>query len=1134
MFFYPTAKVPRVCGLSAKLCLVMKMTAIILLISFLHVSATGFTQKISLFAKNKPLQQVFTEIVTQTGVSIIYDEHMLANTLPVTIEVKNVPVREVLDMCVKNQPIIYTIEPNNIVVINMAKITSLPLPLADTTITITGIVKDEKGEPIPGVTIQVKDTKRGTQTAANGVYKITIAGNEGVLVYSNIGFEKVERTVKGNMVVNISLKPASASLQDVVVVGYGAKKRETITGAINSINSKEIKTTTNTSLSQMLQGKIPGLQIRQNAGGPGDFNSMINIRGFGAPLYVIDGIPRDDGSFFQRLNPEEIESISVIKDASAAIYGLRAANGVIIVTTKKGGKGKTTFNYTGVVGAQRPTDVPRMANRAEWAQLRNDAAINAGGLPYFTKENLEQNLTGPSTDWYDETMKKAGFQQQHNISAMGGNDAVAYFANLGYVSEEGLLKSNDLSYKKYNFRTNLSATLSKHLKTEINLSGFYDKKQAPGQNFYGIFAGTRTALPNEPVYANNNPDYLALQPYLNPVALSERDLTGYVEDVNRVFQSSAALIYEVPGVKGLRLKGLAAYDNNNYSNKTLNKSYNLYTYDAANDKYNGYVQSKPSRISNYTSYNDRLTFQAHLLYDRLIADKHKIGVTLVYEQQQNWSRVSSLAREYTFFTNDQINQADLNNQKANGYENETASKSYIGRFNYDYKGRYFLEYAFRYDGSYRYHPDRRWGFFPVVSGGWRVSEEEFMKPVSFISHLKLRASYGLVGEDAGLPFQYVPGFSTSGGGGYEFADGTYTTGASSPAVTNENLTWFKSTISDIGIELSLLGKINFELDVYQRYRKGLLARRNVSLPNTFGSTLPEENINSDLVRGIDFSIGYQHNTGAFHYGIKGNFNFARTMNRYVERGAFLNSMDRWRSGASDRWSDVVWGYKLEGQFQNNEEIYYAPMQGGDLGNTRELPGDYRYKDMNEDGVIDGKDIVPLFWGGNPKLYYGLTLNASWKGFDFNALFQGAGKYSVRFREVYAEVFAFGLNTPAYFFDRWHKADPYDPNSEWVPGKWPATRFISNVGSMYAESIVWRKDASYMRLKSVELGYTFNPQALQKRGITSIRVFANAHNVYTWADAFVKQFDPEKIEGEYSAGLGYPLMRSFNAGINMNF
>ena len=1006
---------------------------------------------------------------------------------------------------------------------------------ADETL-ISGEVKDEKNGAIPGASIVLQGTTKGTTTDANGKFSLSVPKSGSVIIVSFLGYKRQEIAVGNRTNFNVQLEPSTDELQEVVVVGYGTQRKQTLTGAISNIVSEQIKTTTHTSLAQSLQGKVAGVQIRQNSGEPGSFSTNINIRGFGEPLYVVDGVARDGGYEFQKINPDDIESISVLKDASAAIFGIRAGNGVVIVTTKKGKQGKPQFSYNMVYGRQSPTDVPKMTSALQWAEMRNDAARNLGENPVFSPEEIEKFRSGApgyqGTDWYKETLNKSASQQQHFISASGGEGVVNYFTSFGYQKENGLLKSGDMGYQKYTFRSNIGIDLTKNLKADLILSGLFDRREQPGDNFFNIYKGTRIALPTERPYANDNPKYPALlSGGYNPVALADRSLTGYSQEVNKFFQSTFALTYTVPFVPGLRIKGLVAYDSNNYRAKSVSKAYNLYTYDAATDKYTAHAQRNPSRIGNNFTDNNRITFQGQLFYNTVIAKNHNLGATLVYEQQESHNRWAGLGREYAFFTNDQIDQAGLNNQTTSGSESEYASQSFVGRLNYDFKEKYLLEVAARYDGSYRYHPDRRWGLFPVVSAGWRISEEAFLKRIPIISNLKLRGSYGLVGADAGAPFQYVPGFSLTGGGGYEFTNGNYTSGAASPAIVNEKLTWFKSNIRDVGIDVGLWdNKIDFTFDIYQRDRKGLLARRNVSLPNTFGGTLPEENLNSDRVRGIEFSAAYNGQIRDFKYGISGNFNFARTQNRYVERGEFLSSMDKWRGGATNRWNDVVWAYQLEGQFQSRDEVIYAPIQNGDLGNTRELPGDFRYKDVDGNGIIDGNDAVPLFFGGDPKMYYGVTLNASWKGFDFTALFQGSGKYSVRFREVYAEVFAFRGNTPEYFYDRWRQS----PDGQWIPGEWPASRFNYNVGAMYAESGAWRKDASYLRFKSAQLGYTFNLPWLKKIGISDVRVYGNAHNIFTWADSFVKPFDPEKVEGLFGAGLTYPVTRSYNFGINVKF
>ena len=611
---------------------------------------------------------------------------------------------------------------------------------------------------------------------------------------------------------------------EVVAIGYGSKKKESLTSAISNIQSDEITTTTHSSLAQALEGKVSGLQIRQNTGEPGSYDTRINVRGFGTPLFIVDGVAREGSGGFQRLNPEDIESISILKDAAAAIYGLRAANGVIIVTTKKGQQGKTKFNYHGVFGVQSPTDVPKMATAAQYVEMVNRARVFSGLGPAYTEEEVQNYKNGvpgfEGTNWYDETFKKEAFQQQHNFSATGGNESVTYFTSLGWVQDNGLLKSNDIGYDKYTFRTNLTAQLTNDLKLDLQLSGLYDKKESPGESFYMIFKATRTGDPTAKPYANGNPDFpsLLMPSNQNPIAMSERDISGFNEQVNKWFRSTAVLTYDVPFVKGLSLIGRYSYDSNNYMGKSLNRSYDLYDYDAETDLYTGYTQQSPDRISNNWSDYNLLNYQTQIAYDGSFAEKHNVSATLVYEQQKTFERWAWLQREYDFFTNDQIDQGSLNNQQTSGNERERGSRSIIGRFNYDFKGKYLIEYAFRYDGSYRYHPDYRWGFFPVVTAGWRVSEESFFQnafPV--ISNLKLRGSYGVVGEDAGDPFQYVEGFTTTGGGGYEFEDGVYQTGASAPPIVNPQLTWFESTITDIGFDLGMWrNAFSLEFDVYRK------------------------------------------------------------------------------------------------------------------------------------------------------------------------------------------------------------------------------------------------------------------------------------------------------------------------------
>jgi TonB-linked SusC/RagA family outer membrane protein len=782
-----------------------------------------------------------------------------------------------------------------------------------------------------------------------------------------------------------------------------------------------------------------------------------------------------------------------------------------------------------------------MSNAYQWLVMRNDAAVNIGLAPIYSKEETEKWRVGApgyiSTDWYGETMRDYAVAKQHTLSAEGGSERIKYYASLGFMEDPGLLKSNAIGYNQYTGRANLTAQLTKNLTADIDFSGMYYESNYSSWDFTGIFRGTVSLQPIHAPYANNNPEYPSYvfdgQAW-NSVATADADIAGYAKHRNKMFRTAGSLTYDVPFIPGLQIKGLASYQSNNGLSRSLNKSINMYTYNQTDDVYVPFVYGFPTQLHNAWSDGNNLILQAHLKYRKTLADSHNINVTAVYEQRTGWSQNAGLMREFQFYTIDQIDFGDTNNQKNSGYEGQEGYSSLLGRATYDYLGKYMLEVAARYDGSYRYHPDHRWGFFPVVSAGWRISEEPFFKDnVPIVSNLKLRGSYGLVGENAGSPFQYIGGFALNQGR-FEFSDGTLTTGVGAPGVVNEDLTWYKSNIRDIGFDLGVLeGAVNIEFDVYQRDRSGLLATRYATLPNTFGASMPQENLNKDRTRGIEFAVNYLKKINKdLSVNANINFNYARSMTVYAERGPFTNSMDKWRNGQNERWGNIAWMYDVTGQFQSKEEIISAPIQNGSLGNGRELPGDYRYRDANDDGVIDGSDVLPLTNGSTPRMSYGLTAGAKWKGFDFNMLWQGAAQNTMKLGFIFGKYLATDANMPAYFMDRWRLSDPYNPESEWIAGKWPAIRRDPDMGAMYNESSVWRRDASFIRLKSLEAGYTIPAKVISTYGIRDLRVFVNGYNLWTICDPFIKVFDPERSDG--NNGWEYPLTKSFNVGINVSF
>lgn len=1000
---------------------------------------------------------------------------------------------------------------------------------------ITGRVTDDKGQPLAGVSILIKGTTSGQATAADGTYSIQ-AAPDAVLVFNYLGYEPAERSVGTRTTINIVMTEDATQMDDVVVVGYGVQKKMSLTGAISSIKSNEILTTKSSSLAVALAGKIPGLQIKQQTGMPGEYNTDINVRGLGSPLYVIDGVVRDGAREFQLLNPEDIESVSILKDASAAIYGMNSGNGVIIVKTKSGHAGDLRITYNGMVGFSSPSSDIDVLNVSQYETLVNEASINVGNGPAYSREELERRKAVPTVDWYDAVFKKHSLHHQHNMTLTGGTDRISTYIGLGYAYEDGILRSGDINYHKYTLRSNTRVKVAKNLSANVNISAWSDKRTQPGTDenaFMYLLKHVYNIRPYEPIYANDNTDYYnkPTPSNENPVAASYSDVFGHTDWRNTNFQSTVDLTYDMPFVPGLQLKVLAAYDAQSATTTMLQKSIKLYNY-SETDGYSSSTLWQPF-VSESKTTEDRMDFQGQILYDRTFGSHH-VSATGVFEAKEENYRYLYAKRIYDFFTTDNIDMAPTTGQSNSGNNGRRRYLSYVGKFNYDFRSKYLIEFAFRYDGSYRYNPDNRWDFFPVVSAGWRISEESFVKNnIPWLTNLKFRASYGKTGQDGGNPFQYMSGYNLSGG--YVMSDGVYTNGWEASSLVNEDLTWYTSKTFDLGLDLSVKnGLFGMELDVYQRDRSGLLGTRLQALPNTFGAKLPEENLNKDRTVGIEAMVSHRHTIGEVTYNISANVNFARTKTVYEERAAFRSSWDRYRNGVVGRWQGINWLYNVVGRYQNAEQIANAPINSTSAGNSFLLPGDFIYEDWNGDGIIDDKDLQPLMWEGTPKLYYGLNLGLNWKGLDFSMLWQGSALSSVKYNEVLGQVLTFNGNSPSFYYDRWHQADPYDENSEWIAGYWPATRQgTTNTYNQTDANTFNRRSTSYLRLKSVEVGYTFSSPGLRKAGIQNLRVYANGFNLLVICNKYMRYFDPEISE---NGGLGYqyPLTRSYNLGVNITF
>lgn len=1022
---------------------------------------------------------------------------------------------------------------------------------------ISGVVKDENGEPIIGASVRVAGSKTtGTVTGMDGDFKLNVPSS-GTLEISYVGYLTKKVKINSASVYKIDMQEDAQSLNDVVVVGYGTQVKATLTGAVSSINNEELQITKTQDSKNLLTGKVAGVRVTQNTSEPGEFGyGNFDIRGYGgSPLIVVDGVPRGN---FERLDPNEIESISVLKDAAASIYGARGGNGVILVTTKKGKSGKAKIEYSMYYGIQTPADVQRPVGAVDRMTIGNEISMRSLTDPRLTysdeQMNEFRNGTRQQTDWYDAVMASTAPQQQHNLSISGGNDKMDYFVNFGYMDQKGFFTSHDMDYNRYNFRTNLNAQLTKNLKLGVKLGAVIDKRDRPYFQSWEVFGTLWRCVPDNPIYANNNPNYLNKVDgnITNPVAMISKNTSGYRQDNNKILSSSFDATYNIPGVKGLSLKGLFSYDNTIKDNTQWQKAYNEYTYDTASDKYSAFTQNGPkSQLTRQYNNAWSTLWQASINYDNKFGDHHVSGLVLYEESYSKGgdisaSRYSTIGLPYLFT-------GDSENQVGNGDNiTELARKAWVGRVNYDYKGRYMAEFAFRYDGSSKFAHGHQWGFFPSVSAGWRLSEESFIKNnLKFVDNLKLRASWGKMGDDSASDYQWVSGYDYPNQSGYMFNnfprgyvfDGQVVNALGFRSTANLGITWYTIKTLNIGLDADLWnGLFGLTFEVFKRDRSGLLANRLSTVPGTFGSTLPQENLNSDQTKGIELELRHRYALGDFHYNIKGNVSLTRSKNKYLERNPSGNSYANWTArNNTNRYNDIWFGYSGSGRYGSYEQIANSSAYGMGVGQNATLPGDYIYEDWNGDGVIDDMDKHPIAttissdFSQNtsqrnyPLLNFGLTINGDWKGLDLTMAFQGSAMSYISYGDQLASPMAWNGNALDLLMDRWHpadsKQDPYDPAASWVSGYYAYGGKTPDQNSTFAI-----QKGDYVRLKTLEIGYTIPRNWLSSLGVQNLRIYANAYNLFTITG--VKGMDPERPAQLY--GQMYPLNRSYNFGASITF
>ncbi len=1133
-------------GLKRKLLLKMKLTLIGLFLCLMQVSASVYSQatKFSFELKQTQVADVLREIEQESNFRFFYQREQVNVERQISINADNNTVEEVLTALFKDEGIKYKVLENDLILLS-PKTKNFSTLIDAEQKSVSGIVTDESGEPLPGVTVIVKGTTIGVVTNADGEYTLVNSPEDATLQFSFVGMTTQEIPVGTQTNINVTMVVDAIGLEEIVAVGYGTQKKVNLTGSISTVRNDELVKVTSTDLRTSMVGKLPGLRVMQRSSEPGSYDSQLDIRGWGNPLVIVDGVPRSD---FQKIDPNTVESITILKDASAAVYGVEAANGVILIESKAGKVGEAQISFTSTYGVQRLAEFPiPIGNAIQSLELKNEAALaQFNSLPY--PDYLEYDGTDPlkpSVDYWDLTVRDYSPQTQNVVNVSGGSEKVTYFLSFGHMYDMGMFKTDNLKYNRFNVKSNIKAQITDNLEAQMIITGLQDNKRRPyGHTSYDFMKQVWMQPPWEPVYytdpetgAYDETKYFDGQADRNPLGVIDPDASGYQDLVNKQLELTTSLIYSVPFVEGLSLKGLFAYDSRTYTQKQWRKDYKEW-------RPNGtYVTPQGSpRLRHVFDEWKHQQIQLSANYQKTF-DQHNVEGLLLYEQRTGSGNGFGAGRYFALDLLDQLDAGSTENMEAWGREKvpgdgiSAANRGIVGRVNYDFSSKYIAEFSFRYDGSSNFPKETRWGFFPAASLGWRISEEAFIKDnVPSISNLKLRASHGILGDhSAASGFRFVEGYDYPSGG-YLFSGNQYVTGSSYRGIANPNITWYTATTSNIGADLSLWnGLLGATVDVFQRKRDDLLANRAIAIPGTFGTTLPTENLESDLSKGFEVELSHFNTIGEVRYQAKGTFSFTRTKWLHREATPAGNSWAEWRNANEDRWANIAWGYGWEGQFQTEEEIRTLETVQLANGHRGMWPGDVKYQDWNEDGMIDGHDAHPIARDHDPEVYFSLNLSADWKGLAVSAFFQGATRYTIRDREQLEGPLPWGRNSFEFFLDRWHHEDPVDWTTPWVPGKYPVSREAFGYGPNKAESPFRLTDITYLRLKNLEISYTLPSRWTDYLNLEQVRVFTNGLNLYTWSPEKTKKDPEQPTDGDGADhGYKYPIMVNYNVGINVIF
>ncbi|MEI6276949.1 MAG: TonB-dependent receptor [Prolixibacteraceae bacterium] len=1114
----------------SQLFLIMKLTLFFLITSVLGLFATeSYSQmtRITLDLKSVTVKDALKAIENESQFFFIYNNELINVDREIDISVKNEKITEVLNTIFEGRNVEVTVIDRKIVL--------APAFMGEqqTGKKISGKVTDSSGGTLPGVSVIVKGTTNGVISDNSGNYLLTNVLENATLQFSFVGMKTQEIAVGNKISINITLEEETVGIDEVVAIGYGVQKKSSLTGSVSSVAGEKLAVAKSTNFTNSLVGRLPGLVAVQRSGQPGSDDTTLRIRGNNtlndnSPLIVVDGIANRSMS---RLSSSDIESVTVLKDASAAIYGAQAANGVILITTKRGSIGKLKVDIEFNQGFSSPTILPKMADSFTYASMMNEVDLYSGQTPRYSTVDLQKYKDGsdpwahPNTNWFKEVFKPIALLNDANMNLSGGTENLKYFVSVGTKYQDGAFKQSGVNFSQIDFRSNIDAKISNNISLNIDIAGRQEKRRntiyPEGETFRQIPRGKPTDVawwsPNMP-----GPD---IETDYNPVVMVT-NLGGEDRDTRYIMESNLKLNIIVPGIKGLSITGNASFDKSFLNDKIWKIPFYLYVWDKVTLDAGGLPVPNGSKrgvsqpqLTQSNQTGGRTTLNALINYERKINDRHKIKLLVGSEYSTGITEAFSASRKY--FISSAINQlfagGDLDKDNT-GTASETARLNYFGRVNYDYLSKYLVEFVWRYDGSFIFPADKRWGFFPGASVGWILSEENFWKNnVSFLNYFKLRGSWGQTGNDRISAFQYLSTYKFgTGWGGLESGLnlGEWVTNGTNinkvlyeQSIPNQNVTWEVATQTNVGFDAKMLGgKLKLEADFFHNLRSKILTQRNASVPASAGLTLPPENIGEVVNQGFEFVLSYGNKMSDFGYNVSLNGGYAKNKIKYWDE---TPGIPEYQKTTGFPMNSMLY-YQAIGIFNNQAEVDAYPHWVG------ARPGDIIFKDVNEDGKISSLDMVRDYRSDIPTFTSGLNLDLTYKNFYATLLFQGSwGK--IRYHNVES-----GSNGNYYM---------EDSDGRWTADNLDATKPRTfNYTAEYWRSqynTYWLRSADYVRLKNIEVGYNL-PQSLNaKLRIDGLRLYVGGINLLTWCPT-LPSFDPESVY------QNYPLSKVINVGVKITF